>query len=146
MGTSDGAWGGTACHAKTLDCLGSGERDIAMLQSETNMKTQLLPTFYFVGLALLPRQLRKERKAAQTKARGSDALPLKPSPPATKKTVRGVKISAPIPINEDEEWKREPDAEDGGMDQDQITNGHDVMSEDSHAAHSMQPVQYARAL
>lgn len=104
----------------------------------------LLPTFYFVGLALLPRQLRKERKISHTRIGGSDALPLKSSPPASKKTVRGVKISAPIPINEDEEWKR--DAEDGGLDQDQITNGHELMSEDSHAPHSMQPVEYARAL
>lgn len=108
------------------------------------MTQKLLPSFYTLGLILLPRQLRGERKNAQIRVRGSDALPLKPSPPGSKKTLRDVKISAPIPIREDEEWKRE--GEDGGLDQDQITNGHDVMSEDSHATHSMQPVQYAHAI
>ncbi|KAG8825761.1 hypothetical protein FRC17_008545 [Serendipita sp. 399] len=97
----------------------------------------VLPVAYFLGLSLLPRQLRQERKLAQVTARGSDALPLQPSPPGTKRSVRGLKISAPIPIKEeDEEWKREDEVEQ--------PNNHDVMSEDSHG-HSMQPVQFARA-
>jgi hypothetical protein len=106
--------------------------------------TQLLPTFYIVGLALLPRQLRKERKNLHKKARGSDAVPFKHSPPSSKKGLRGVKISAPAPVNENGEWRQE--GEDGEVEQDQATNGHDLVTEDTHAPHSMQPVQFSRAL
>jgi len=107
-------------------------------------RIQLLPTFYIVGLALLPRQLRKERKSVHKKARGSDAAPLKASPPSSKRDLHGVKISAPTVVDENGGWKR--GAEDGEMEQDQTTNAHDAVTEDTHAPHSMPPVQFARAL
>jgi hypothetical protein len=84
---------------------------------------------------LLPKQLTKERKRSQTGVRNSDGLPLKTSPPAGRKSVKGTQISNPIPLQEDEEWKREDDTEQARG---------DVISDDSHAPHSMQPVQYAR--
>lgn len=97
----------------------------------------ILPAFYLLGLALLPKQLRQERKLTQGKSRNSDAVPLKSGPNGPKKSIRGLKISNPVPAEEDE-WKR-----DDGMDQ---HNGYEVMSEEGHAAHSLQPVQFARAL
>lgn len=82
----------------------------------------------------------------QSKAGGSDGVPLKPSPPGSKKGLRGVKISTPIPIHKNEEWKQEGEDADGDVEQDAVTDAHDLMSDDSHAQHSMQPVQPARDL
>jgi hypothetical protein len=93
---------------------------------------------YFFGLALLPKQLRKERKDAQKSARGSDAVPLRPSPPASKRTFRGAPISNPIPMNKEESWQKEEATTENN-------HAHDVMSEDSHATHEMRPVQNAHA-
>ncbi|KAG8758230.1 hypothetical protein FRC14_000477 [Serendipita sp. 396] len=99
----------------------------------------ILPVVYLLGLSLLPKQLKQEQKLAQVKARGSDALPLKPSPPGSKKSVRGLQISNPIPVKEGEEVWRQDEEEEA-----EAPNNHDIMSEDSHG-HSMQPVQFARA-
>jgi hypothetical protein len=86
-----------------------------------------------LGLILLPKQLSQERKDAQLKARGSDSVPLKPSPPASKKALRGVKISTPMSINDEEEWKRE-----NGLKPQSLN---DIPSEESH--HSPKAVQHA---
>jgi len=68
----------------------------------------ILPTAYFIGLALLPRQLTQERRMQQSSAKGSEALPLKPAPPSTKKSLHDIKISRPMPIsiNQGGGWKR----------------------------------------
>lgn len=86
-------------------------------------------------MALLPRQLVQERKEAQLKTRGSDAMPLKPSPMSMKKPFRSPKISPPAPINEEEEWKREETVE--------TASAPDAPSEDGHQY--MRPVQPAGA-
>jgi hypothetical protein len=116
-----------------LDRLGGGKIHSAFGHLYLITLNQILPCIYLLGLLLLPKQLSQERKAAQTKARGSDAVPLKPSPPGSKKSLRGVAISAPIQINEEEEWKRENNVEHPGT--------QDVLSDDGH--HSLPPVQHA---
>ena len=47
----------------------------------------------------------------QSATRGHEELPLKPSPPSTQKSVRGVKISRPMPLDKKGEWKRQNDNE-----------------------------------
>jgi hypothetical protein len=86
-----------------------------------------------LGLFLLPKQLSQERKNTHLKAKASDAAPLKPSPPTSNKPLRAVKVSAPTPLNDEEEWKRE----DGSEPQ----NQNDILSEEGH--HSLKPVQHA---
>lgn len=97
---------------------------------------------YIFGLCLLPRQLRVERRNTQAQARGSDALPLKPSPPSSsKKTFRGAKISLPIPIHEEEEWKREEEH------QDEMAGGTGYNAAMSDTGHELRrPVAFGNAL